>query len=290
MIVNPAAGRGRAASKLPEIRSAFSEVGVADIFVTAAGGAERDMASVAIGSGFTTIVAVGGDGTSSNIANSILRAGSDTRLAVVPAGTGNDFAKTLSTVSTSIRETARLSIERSETRVDVGRVEDTYFLNSCGFGFDVAVIGGVARFRWLRGRAVYLVTALRELFSYRGLDIALDADASCRHMMLVIANTPHFGGTFTIAPGASAADGELDAVAIIDVPTRRRIALLAAAMRGTHGRFREVVRHRAAGFTLEFLEPPLYQTDGELRHAGSARLRVECVPAALRVLPGASAS
>ncbi|MEO5580078.1 MAG: diacylglycerol kinase family protein [Gemmatimonadaceae bacterium] len=283
-IVNPAAGRGRGRQMLGEIHAAFEEVGVEDILITAARGEERELASRAIALGFTTIVAVGGDGTTTNVANAILRAGRDTRLGVVSAGTGNDFAKTLGTSKSAIREIARLSTQHADTRVDVGRVEGTYFLNSCGFGFDVAVIEGVAQSKRLRGRAVYVWAALRELFRYSGIGLAVGRGKPGLHMMLVIANARYFGGAFTIAPGASVADGLLDSIAVSQVPLLRRISLLSAVARGTHLRFPEVKTERAALFDVEFLQPPSYEADGELRHARSARLSIDCVPGALRVL------
>lgn len=287
MIVNPAAGRGSGARLLPEIRAAFSEVSGASVRVTGAGGEEREMAARAIAAGFTTIVSVGGDGTSSAIANAIIRAEVDTRLAVVPAGTGNDFAKSLYWGKADLRAIARLATQHSVTRVDAGIIEDSYFLNSCGFGFDVAVIEAVSRVRWVRGRLAYVHGALRELFSYGGIDMALGNEPAVRHMMMVIANTPHFGGAFTIAPKASITDGKLDAISIRDVAPVRRVALLTAVTRGTHAGFREVSVARASRFDLRFDAPPSYQVDGELRQAASSALTIACVPGALRVLTGA---
>jgi len=273
---------------LPQVRTAFSGVGVDDIFVTRSAGEERGLAMRAIRSGFTTIVAVGGDGTSSNIANAILSDGSDIRIGILPTGTGNDFAKTLGTARVGIQEIARLSKEYSGIRVDAGRIENTWFLNSCGFGFDVAVIERVARSRWLRGRAVYMAAALQSLMRYRGLEIEVAGSTARRHMMLVIANSPHFGGAFTIAPGASVVDGQLEAISILDVAVHRRIALLAAASRGAHCGFREVTTSTSASFKVGFTEPPSYQADGEIHHATSRALNISCSPHALRVLTGAS--
>src|SRR5512140_297262 len=138
VIVNPAAGRGRGAAMLPQLTAAFAEVGVTDVRTTSVAGQERDIAFSAIRDGCTTLVAVGGDGTSGNVANALLYAGRSVRLAAMPAGTGNDFAKVLGTQKTDARAMARLCIAPSNISVDVGRVEDTYFLNCCGFGFDVA--------------------------------------------------------------------------------------------------------------------------------------------------------
>ena len=294
VIANPAAGRGRGAKILPAVRSVFARYGVTDVRATDERIDEAALADAAIADGATTIVCVGGDGTSGNIANTILRSGSDVRLGVIPAGTGNDFAKTLRATSTPLDEIAGLAVARSDQRMDVGRVDDRFFLNSCGFGFDVAVVQGLAKSRWLKGKGVYVYTALRQLLGYRGLNIAIRSLAAdherALYMMIVIANAPHFGGTFVIAPSASVTDGELDAVLVVDASSMRRVRLLGAATRGAHAAFEEVRMNRASEFSLKFDHAPFYETDGEVHRAERATVEVRCMPRALRVISLATSS
>ena len=282
VIVNPAAGRGRGARMIPQIMSAFAEVDVVDVRLTSASRDEAEIARNAIERGTTTIIVAGGDGTTTHVANAILNSGEDTRLGIIPLGTGNDFAKVLGNKLT-MKEVARLSVETGNARVDVGKIEDIYFLNCCGFGFDVAVLEATARNRFLRGNAVYLYSALRELLGYRGFDLKRGGD-STRHMLVVIANTEYFGGMFRIAPGARPDDGELDLVAIKDVASGKRAALLSAAVRGEHFKYNECVMERAASFSLSFPMPPAFESDGELHQAMSSELTVTSCAGALRVL------
>jgi len=288
VIVNPASGRGRGARALADIRSAFAAVGVTDIRVTAAKGDERRLAAQAIADGCSTIVAAGGDGTWSNVANAILDAGADCRLGLLAMGTGNDFAKTVGAPARDIHATARLAVDGHDARVDVGRIEDTYFLNVAGFGFDIAVLEDIGRISWLRGDALYLYSAFRQLFGYPGIEIDIRSAAIARgsapHLMLIVANARNFGGSFRIAPDASLTDGRLDAISIGNAPPMRRLALFGAATRGTHTRHREVIAEQASAFTLRFPAPPAYETDGEYHRAQSSELEVACVPAALRVI------
>lgn len=290
VIVNPAAGRGRGARMVPEISAKFHEVGAADVRLTRSSGEESDIARSAIAEGYTTIVAAGGDGTTANIANAILHCGADVRLGVLPAGTGNDFAKAAGTARASIRSVAGLCFAAADVRVDAGRIEDTFFLNCCGFGFDVAVIEEIGRTPWLRGNSVYMYTALRQLFGYRGFDAAITSESGVRpralHMLLVIANAVWFGGMFRIAPDASITDGQLDAVSILNIPAWRRIPMLAAATRGTHIERPECRIDRARSFEVSFDSPPGYEADGELHRAASATVRVSSCPSVLRVVVG----
>ena len=288
VIVNPASGRGRGAKAEAGVRRAFAAVGVTDIRSTSAKGDERTVALRAIEDGVGTIVAVGGDGTWGNVANAIIGSGADVRLALLAAGTGNDFAKTLGAPANDFAATARLVADGAERRVDVGQIEGRYFLNVTGFGFDIAVLEDIENIRWLKGDAVYLYSAVRQLFGYGGIDIdvasAVRTRGTVKHLMLIIANGKNFGGSFHIAPAASVTDGQLDAIAIAVAPPFRRMRLFGAATKGTHVTLGEVRTEQAPSFALTFPTPPAYETDGEYNRASSARLEVCCVPGALRVV------
>ncbi len=289
VIVNPAAGRGRGARALPAVRAAFAAAGASEVRLTDVREGERAVARRAIDDGFTTLVAVGGDGTWGNVANAILNSGADVRLALIAAGTGNDFAKTVGAPMNDFAQTAKLAVQDgTDVRVDVGKIEDQFFLNITGFGFDIAVLEDISKIPLLRGDAVYLVSALRQIVGYSGVEIDIVTSARTRgtlkHLMLIIANAKNFGGAFKIAPNASLTDGKLDAIAIYDAPAMKRLGLFAAAVKGTHVTKAGVSVEQASKFSLTFNAPPAYETDGEYRQAKSAQLEVACVPAALRVV------
>ncbi len=287
VIVNPASGRGRGARLLPDIRKTFGDSGVIDVRLTERPGDETRLAALALQEGATTIVACGGDGTWSNAANAILRAGSSCRLALLAAGTGNDFAKTVGAPARDLAATAQLALEGPDMLVDVGSIEDHYFLNVTGFGFDIAVLDDLANIPFLTGDLLYLGAALRQLFRFRGLAIDITTAAAARgaraHLMLIIANGKHFGGMFQIAPAARVDDGKLDAISILDAPPFSRIGMLAAAPKGKHVLHPRVLSEQASRFTLRFDAPPAYEIDGEYNRASSATVDIACVPRALRV-------
>jgi diacylglycerol kinase (ATP) len=294
VIVNPASGRGSGARALPAIRAAFSAVGVTEVRLTSAKGDEAAQTRRALDAGFDTIVAGGGDGTWSNVANAIIAAGAGRagRLALVATGTGNDFAKTVGAPARDFPATARLAVDGADMAVDVGRIENKHFLNVSGFGFDIAVLEDIERIAWLKGDMLYLYSAMRQLFSYGGVEVGIATTRKHReprrHLMLIVANARNFGGSFKIAPGASITDGKLDAISILDAAPLARMRLFAAATKGTHIMAREVLVEQAPSFTLEFSEAPAFETDGEYQRASGTRVQIDCVPGALRVVTGAA--
>lgn len=289
MVANPQAGRGRGARLLAPVLSALAVDGEPPPHaLSAAPGEEARLAEKAAGEGFDTVVAVGGDGTWSNVASGLLRAGRGTRLGLVPGGTGSDLAKSLGIPARDVSACARIVRAGHARRIDVGRVEDRFFLNVLGFGYDIAVIEDSWKVRHLRGDLLYLYCALRQVFSFTGftVELARDDEPPVRQdlLMLIIANARHFGGAFRIAPEARLDDGRLDAVAFSNASPLRRLGLIGRLVAGSHARAREVSFASAASLRLRFGAPPAYETDGEWNRARSAELVVDTLPGAIEVL------
>ncbi len=286
VLYNPASGRGRGARAIVGIRAAFARCGFTDVRGTKHAGDEDRLLREAIEDGIETIVVSGGDGTWSRCAVPLARAGSPARMAFLAAGTGNDFAKNLRIDARDPRALAEGLADGGlrERRVDLGRVDDCWFLNVAGFGFDVAVLRASLRQQRLRGAAVYVVSALQELFRFPGLPIAVDGAPPRTHLLAVFSNGTHFGGTFHIAPGARIDDGMIDTVLVRDLPRLARLPLLARAIRGTHLRGPHATQQRTAQVSLQFADAPWFQADGELCRAAGASVQVASVPGALRVI------
>lgn len=292
MIVNPAAGRGTIGANLQSVRSAFAAHGIDKIHETTAPGDEERLAARAVRDGVETIVAVGGDGTCGRVAHAILQSASECRLAVVPAGTGNDFAKTLGVSRYTSQQIANLVAAGDAKQIDVGLADGHYFLNSCGFGFDASVLEATSRVRFLKGNAVYVYSALRKLFTYRGVQVSVNGASGVKSgsmLMVTVSNGRWLGGAFKIAPQASVLDGKLDACFLGDSNVTQRMKLFLGAMRGTHIGMPSVSVAGIHELTLTFPENPLMEIDGELRRAQSRSVNVKCVPRALSVVaaPGA---
>ena len=292
VIGNPAAGGGRGAKVLDEVlRRISSSRRDVVVSVTRGPGEETRLAERALARGASTIVAVGGDGTWSKVAAALLQSERRPPLALIAAGTGNDFAKTVGAPARDITRTLELIDARATRRVDAGTVDGRFFLVCCGFGFDSAVLERMQSVRGLRGSARYVYAALRELSAYPGFEVSLAGGAGAgrpsgspqRLLLLVIANAQHYGGAFRIAPNANLADGLLDAIALAPLGTFARAGLLLSATRGAHVRSPAVAEYQRPWFDLEFATPPVFNLDGDLYHAKSRTLRVECVPGALEV-------
>lgn len=306
VIFNPASGRGRGARRIGRFLSllgshlpGFTHAG------TSRAGEEGDLTEQAIAEGFNLIVAVGGDGTWSNVADRIVSSHKeDVAFGLLASGTGNDFGRNFS-VSIRNPELAVQTLAKGLVRrVDVGRVvsrgtplraqagspgasSGRHFLNLVGFGFDVAVIEDTSGARFLRGELLYKVTALKNLFSYSGVPLVLESEGPTvdgEQLMLTISNAPFFGGGFLIAPEAQLSDGLLHACAIGNTPPFTRLSLFNAAPTGRHVHSPHVQMRQSARFSVRFSTPPKYEVDGELWQAEGTEVIVEAVSRALQVV------
>jgi len=292
VIVNPAAGRGSGGRILGDVESAFSDRAASRVVTTKASGDESRLTAEALREGARTIVVVGGDGTSSHVAGEILSARSDCSLALIPCGTGNDLAKTLGVERATPAEIAGLIARGNTTRIDVGRVDGHHFINSCGFGFDASVLEASNRIRFIRGHAVYIYSALSQLFTYRGTDVSANGAPGVkagRKLMITVSNGRFLGGAFKIAPHASVLDGKLDVCFFNDSNVVERVRLFVGAIRGTHIGMRSVSTASVDRIALTFPSSPSMEVDGELRVARSKTVELQCLPGALSVIaaPGA---
>jgi diacylglycerol kinase (ATP) len=251
-------------------------------------GDEARLATEAIARGFRRIVAVGGDGTWSNVGNAILKSGVAASLGLVPGGTGCDLAKTLGIPPRDVAACCRIVLDGHRKSIDVGKVEDRHFLNVAGFGYDVAVLEDSWSVSYLEGSALYVYCALRQLRSFGGIPIRAEADGRPLRdrelLMLIVANARVFGGGFHIAPDADPADGKLDVVAFGNMGLGARLGVMQRLLRGRHIGHPKVEAVRASRLVCRFDAPPSYETDGEWNRARSSELVIEAVPRALSVL------
>ncbi len=163
-----------------------------------------------------------------------------------------------------------------------------HFLNLVGFGFDIAVIDAAAGARFLRGEALYKITALQQLFRFPGIHTEIVGEAGRvghgRHLMVTISNSPYFGGGFPIAPRAKVEDGLLHACMIGDAAPLRRMKLFGDAGTGRHVDSEEVSVVDGSHFTARFEAPVRFEADGDVFAIEGTELSVEILPGALEVL------
>ena len=285
-IINPTAGRGRAARVwrrlellLHDARQHFHA------YYTRCRNDATAIAEKARALGAELIVGVGGDGTLLEVVN-----GLDLKkniFGIIPAGTGNGFYRSLKIPGN--QRTVLLKMSGWEPQqVDIGTFNGIRFLNTVGFGFDAVLTQFVkAENQKLPGYSAYVAGFLKELPRFKSFSTVATIDNRKRveeenTFIALVANGGYYGGQLRIVPHADVADGELDLLLVqrMNCPETSIVAIRAF--------FRSHLSHRAF-FTAPCREVTIsagddipVQIDGEL--LGSLPAKVTVQPGALSIL------
>lgn len=307
VIINPSSASGSTGEAWPGLASDLrAEFGAFQTAFTKVRGDAAMLANEAARKGIKLIIAVGGDGTVSEVANGILSSGKDAELGILPSGTGGDFRRTLEIPSQG-RAAARVLREGRTRKIDVGRISFVdhngaeamrYFVGVASCGMSTKVIervknGGPGWLpantpKWIGGRisfgASVLQTAVRT--EATRLLVQLD-DAHERHLLVVnlcIANARYFGGGMKIAPDAKLTDGKFDVVSIGDLGAMKIFTSAPRVYRGSHLSLGEVSHALARKVVVRPAERDAQidlEVDGEL--PGRLAATFQIIPEALRV-------
>ncbi|NWQ43062.1 diacylglycerol kinase family lipid kinase [Bacillus sp. EB106-08-02-XG196] len=245
------------------------------------------------------IIAVGGDGTISEVMNGIAKYNNIT-LGFVPGGSGNDFSRGFQIPANpeeALKVILRLMNEEVPS-IDIGKItredhSEHYFINNMGAGFDALVSYEVNHSKvkaWLNklslGRLVYVYFLLKKLFSYKCSTIDLSIDGK-RHILeqtwfVTVSNQPYYGGGMMIAPDAVPGDGLLDITVVHRLSRLKLLLVFISVFWGKHVHFKEVKTFKGQMVTIQSSSLLFVHADGE--DIGFTPLNIHIQAKTLKVL------
>ena len=292
LLLNPTAGRGRAGRRQRRIIEILESRGGAIELVSsrAVGDLEKRVREL-VSAGAERIVVAGGDGSIHEAVNGIMAAGGNAALGVVPSGTGNDFAKACD-IPLDWEHAAQLLADRVASgqhlkTIDIGVMNDRFFANGAGIGFDAKVTHIARSYRLPVGDFVYLIALFRGMIDgiatprlrISSPELSWDGPATLAN----ISNGPWIGGMFHIAPMARNDDGRLELLVAAPVTRRRILTLLPKLMRGAHMGEDEIHHERVERLSIVAAEPVISHLDGEIQPL-QRQFDLHLLPGALRLL------
>ena len=305
LIVNPAAGGGRAARALDRVLEALAPLRPFDVFVTQPG-LERPAESAArdaVLAGATRILVLGGDGSSSQALNGIYAAGGADALArvslgLLPAGTGRDYARSARIARDPVAAARALARGAAARRVDVGVIEfpdgrTRLFLNVASFGVSAQIAHALEEYPQLKRRAgavAFGLATVRAGWGYAPVETELRVDLQAAQRgptaAVAIANGGWFGGGMHVAPSARVDDGLFEIVRFGDLARRDFVISLPRLYRGTHYTHPQVRHSQGAEVFaapgVGVTQPIEIEADGEI--VGALPASFSLLPAALSLL------
>ena len=309
VIYNPVAGRGRVKKHWPEVQQGLIDAGIE--FDVAATSAPLDAVRLAekATTKYSTVIAVGGDGTVHEVVNGLLRAsneGETITLGIVPLGNGDDFAKMIppQTLIGGKVFDWRVAVEKivqGQTKLfDVGRMsvdklyleqgnKPHYFMNGMDIGFGAqAALNFTKVPSFLTGMAAYLAAIMKTLIDYRipNVRIQIDDQEAFEQSttMTAITNGRCFGSGFWVCPEAQVDDGLLDVMVTQSVGRLKILRLIPKIMKGTHVNEPILSNYRARRVVIKSQHSLVVEADGEIPYAQTRYLEVKILDKKLCVI------
>jgi YegS/Rv2252/BmrU family lipid kinase len=290
IILNPYAGRWKGQRSMPAVEAALKEAGVDfDLVCTAGADHAIELAREAALGGYSPVVAAGGDGTIGEVVNGLMLAAGDQTagpLAIIPLGSANDFIQTLGTPA-DVKGACQLLRTGQARTIDVGRVNERYFINDVGVGFEPQVTLESRKIKRLRGKLIYLVAVLRAVRNPIQAHMTIEWDGGQRVskpiLMVSVANGRCTGG-FWLTPHAEVDDGELDLIFADALSRLQILRFLPEVMRKTHLDKDPVTYGRARHIVITSEDPVPVVADGEIMTTEGHHLEIEVLPGRIQVL------
>lgn len=213
IIVNILSGKGTGKKNLKKVTKALDNKNIEyKVHITDSIGHAEALAKELSTDCTDTIIAMGGDGTFSEVLNGVCDP-LITPVGFIPSGRGNDFAKSSSLHLEPLKALNDI-LSNDIINIDYFNVADRRCLNVAGTGLDVAVLERVAG---KSGKIDYLFSLLYCInhFTPYKLKITSNGEETLHECIMAgVCNGGYIGGGMNISPLSNIADGKLNVMAI----------------------------------------------------------------------------
>jgi diacylglycerol kinase (ATP) len=216
VILNPYSNRWNSQKRWPEAESALQAAGVEfDVVASQRKGQIVELAEQAVREKFSPIIVAGGDGSIGDAANGLMRAARSKKgklvpFGIMPTGSANDLVFAIG-LPTDLKEAAKVIGAGKTREMDLGKLNDRYFVNNSAAGLEPYVTIKHEKIHWIKGIARYLVAAVQGIMDKPEWQASVKWDDGEFHgklSFISIGNGRRTGGFF-MTPHADPFDGKL---------------------------------------------------------------------------------
>ncbi|HYH09228.1 MAG TPA: diacylglycerol kinase family protein [Thermoanaerobaculia bacterium] len=284
LFLNPRAGTFTAADE-SNLRTAAYEEGLRVVDVHPSIDV-RATVREALQAGLKTFVVAGGDGSVHHVAQALV--GTDGVLGVIPIGSVNHLARDLEVPIGDWRAALDIALRGEVRQIDVGRLGNTYFINSVMLGLYPTISEYRERFRSLNNRwAAYFKAVRLALRHFPHVTLVVEHDGhveTFRTQLFVVAvNSYDLSQVGMVSPKTTFNDGRLS---IYSLSFMSRPQFIRAAAKYFRGKISDVAGFRSirtAQLRVDTGKRRLrVSLDGELIEVQTP-LQIAAVPASLLV-------
>lgn len=298
VIINPAAGNGKAGKQWESIKAELEKAGlIFEFHISNYALHCTELAKNVVEQGARKIIGVGGDGTNHEIINGLMQqqsvASDEINYGFIPVGTGNDWVKTHSIPRDSKKAIEIIKAEKTQCQ-DIGLAsfvkdnqnEQRYFVNVAGMAYDAHVCRESSKTK--RSALSYYLLIFKCLFEYQSRQARIIADgkeiANQHYYTINIGLCKYSGGGMQFVPHAEIDDGQFALSYVDSVSKLKVIASTHYLYGGKIEKFKHATLIKAKHIKVEATDQTatLLELDGEF--VGETPVEFELIPKALRVI------
>lgn len=267
LIYNPTSGREMIKRHLPEILQKLEAAGYeASCHATTGAGDATKAAQIAVKRKYDIVIAAGGDGTIHEVVNGLADQEYRPKLGIIPTGTTNDFARALH-IPRDVSTAVNIITKGEMIPVDIGRINDKYFINIAGGGRITELTYEVpSKLKTMLGQLAYYLKGMEMLPSIKASHLRIEYDGKLfegEAMMFLVGLTNSIGGFERLAPDASINDGLFSLLILKKVNLAEFIRIATLAVRGEHVNDQNVIYTQANRIKVYSSEKVQLNLDGE---------------------------
>lgn len=283
-IYNPYSGENAILNELDNVIKVYQKKGYQVVPYRIQFDEAIDKALDIIDNTYDHILIAGGDGTVDTLVNAMMKKNIKIPIGILPVGTANDFSKFLG-ISADVTEACNQILSTTPKKIDVGIVNDKYFVNvaSAGLFTDVSQKTDV-NLKNTIGKLAYYLKGLEEVPRLKKLKVKITSKEMTYEgkMYLFLVFNGQTAGNFKLATRANAEDGLLDIIVIKAIPIREVLPLFIKILRGEHLDSNSVIYFKSDDILIESTEDIVTDIDGE--KGPDFPIHIKCEKQGLKVL------
>jgi len=213
-IYNPGAGRGVVQKRLDDIIKVYQKNGyiINPSRIDETANFERTFED--IGDDYSHILIAGGDGTVNVMVNQMMKRKIDLPIGILPTGTVNDYSNYIG-MPKDIVDSCKQILLNDPVRMDLGKINDRYFVNVASSGFITNVSQDANdNIKNSIGKIAYFLKGIEQIPKLKTIPIKIisnDMDYQGDIYTILVFNG-RTAGNFKLAYSAKGNDGKLDVI------------------------------------------------------------------------------
>ena len=294
VILNPYSNRWNSQKRWPEAESALKAAGVDfDLVISQKKGQITELAEQAVYERCSSLIVAGGDGSIGDAVNGLMRAVQSQKGRLVPlgimhTGSANDLVYALG-LPTDIRQAAKVIAVGKTRQMDLGKLNDRYFVNNSAAGLEPYVTIKHEKIHWIKGIVRYLVAAVQAIMDkpeWHG-NVKWDGGEFDGKLSFISIGNGRRTGGFFMTPHADPFDGKLT---LAFGYRGTRLGLFQALPRafnedkGSYVEMDGMQEVHATRISIHLDKPSPAHTDGELFQDWMQDFEYEILPKCLNIV------